>query len=345
MTSPLFEPRFYERAAQRYLAQLAAVPVWVNVPWGLTGNPANRPEVDGIWTREGRMIAAEIKAHRVCRDTAEEILAKYRGLGFRDLIVIAPSFAPAAASYWTGGSRLPVVEPVPFTPSLGAIEEFYRGDWQRGVPDWVHATLASGLHHVRFMLTVPSVAGHVVVGQRRTRIYDTATITRAIAALPSPPARVLWTPQRFTIPRDLIARRSHVTALGGYIPVDIDGDRLHAANHACQLTPGQAGCPHCVRYALREYARLRQALGDAQWVEVLFSGGRGIHAYLGGGQQLRARLLKVATEHKLRIDRAVTASVKTTISLPGSLHAATTHAVMPVGPAGQAALPALVITC
>ncbi len=65
MTIPLFEPRFYERAAQRYLAHLAAAPVWVNVPWGLTGNPANRPEVDGIWTREGRMIAAEIKAHRV----------------------------------------------------------------------------------------------------------------------------------------------------------------------------------------------------------------------------------------------------------------------------------------
>ncbi|MGH3696558.1 MAG: hypothetical protein ACRDRX_21650 [Pseudonocardiaceae bacterium] len=117
------------------------------------------------------------------------ILAKYRGLGFRDLIVIAPSFAPAAASYWSGGSRLPVVEPVLFTPSLGAIEEFYCGDWQRGVPDWVHATLASGLHHVRFMLSVPSVAGHVVVGQRRTRIYDTATITRAIAKLPSPPAQ------------------------------------------------------------------------------------------------------------------------------------------------------------
>ncbi len=31
MTSPLFEPRFYERAAQRHLA---AAPVWMNVPWG-----------------------------------------------------------------------------------------------------------------------------------------------------------------------------------------------------------------------------------------------------------------------------------------------------------------------
>jgi hypothetical protein len=330
MSRHVFEPRFYEGAALRHLAVLAAEPVWVNVPWGLSGAPATRPEIDGVYRRDGRAVAAEVKAHRVGQQTAEEIHAKYRALGLRDLIVIAPSFTQPAAACLTGSRHRPATELITFTPDLDAIGAYYRGEWSAAVPDWVHDCLACGLHHIRFMLTAPGDTGHVIAGQPRSRMYDTSAITRAIARLPVPPARVLWAPQRFTIPRDLIARRSHLTALGGLIPVDIDGDRLHIASHACQLVPGQPGCAHCLAHAIREFRVLAGLLGDGDWVQVLFSGSRGVHAYLRGDDSDRSRLITAARSGGVRIDIPVTASLKTTISLPGSLHAASGHAIAPL---------------
>lgn len=316
----VFEPRFYERRAQRHLAALAGGPVWINVPWGLTGNPSTRPEVDAIVPRAGRAVAAEVKAHQVDADTAREITRKYRSLGFRDLIVIAPGFT-ASASRSLAHARQPAIERLSFSPDLSEIADFYHGGWQEAVPGWVHDALATGLHHVRFVLTRPTARGRLVVGQARTRVYGTSAITQAIGKLPSPPARVLWAPQRFTIPRDLIARRSRLTALGGYVAIDIDGDRLHRSDHACQLGPGTAGCPHCLPRARRELARLDAALGGPQWTGVLLSGGRGIHAYLPDDGEARGRVLAAAGT-RLRIDAPVTASLKTTIALPGSMHAA-----------------------
>ena len=269
----VFEPRFYERRAQRHLAALAGGPVWINVPWGLTGNPSTRPEVDAIVPRAGRAVAAEVKAHQVDADTAREITRKYRSLGFRDLIVIAPGFT-ASASRSLAHARQPAIERLSFSPDLSEIADFYHGGWQEAVPGWVHDALATGLHHVRFVLTRPTARGRLVVGQARTRVYGTSAIIQAIGKLPSPPARVLWAPQRFTIPRDLIARRSRLTALGG-----------------------------------------------PQWTGVLLSGGRGIHAYLPDDGEARGRVLAAAGT-RLRIDAPVTASLKTTIALPGSLHAA-----------------------
>lgn len=330
MSGPVFEPRFYEGAALRCLAVLAGEPIWVNVPWGLSGTPATRPEIDGICRRDGRFAAAEVKAYRVGQQSAQQIQAKYRELGFRELIVIAPSFTLSAAACLTGPRRRPAAELITFTPDLEAIRAYYRGGWSAAVPDWVHDCLTSGMHHVRFMLTQPTDTGHIIVGQPRSRMYDTESISRAIARLPAPPARVLWTPQRFTIPRDVIARRSHLTALGGPIPVDIDGDHLHIASHACQLAPGQPGCFHCLAHAIREFARLIDILGPGDWAQALFSGGRGVHGYLRGDNTDRSRLLDAAAAGGVRIDTPVTASMKATISLPGSLNAASGHAIAPL---------------
>ena len=328
MTPCAFEPRFYERAAQRHLAKLVGKPVFVNVRWGLTGAPATRGEIDAMLVRDGRVVPAEVKAHRVQVETAREVLAKYARLGFRELVVVAPEFTRAAVTL-LGGSDAPKVEAVWFVPALDEIAAFYASGWQTFVPGWVQEALATGGHHVRFLLTRPSTSGHLVIGQPRSRVYDTAMIARIIRRLPSPPARVLWTPQRFTIPRDLIARGSRVTALGGFVPVDIDGDRLHQAYHACQA--GSAGgCEHCLRYALREYARLAAALPDAAWVGVVRSGGRGVHLYLRDGVGLRAWLLRTAREARIRIDVNVSVSAKATIALPGSLHAGTMLPVTPL---------------
>jgi len=320
VSASVFEPRFYERRAQRQLAALAGIPVWINVPWGLTGNPASRPEVDAIWVRSGRAVAAEVKAHQVDAAEAGEITEKYRHLGFRELMIMAPGFTPSA-SRSLALTRYPAVEQVPFSPDPSEIAGFYQGGWQEGVPAWVHDALATGLHHVRFVLTQPTAKGRFVIGLPRTRIYHAGTITRAIGTLPSPPARVLWTPQRFTIPRDAIARGSRLTALGGYVAVDIDGDRMHRADHACQLKPGAGGCPHCLPRAERELRRLDAQIAHPPWTDVLLSGGRGIHAYLPDDGEVRG-LVVAAAEAGARIDVSVTASLRTTIALPGTLHAA-----------------------
>jgi hypothetical protein len=312
-----FEPRFYERAAQRHLARLTGGPVWTNVAWGTGGALPARPEIDAMWSRAGRIVPAEVKAHRIGVADAGEIIAKYRRLGFTELMVIAPDFTPAAARALSAAA----VQAEVFSPDLAAIAAFYQGDWTAGIPAWVHEALATGLHHVRFMLTCPATGGQLVIGQRRTRIYDAATISQAIAVLPAPPARILWTPQRFTIPRDLIARRSAVTPVDGFVAIDIDGDRLHQACHACQISPAEPCCPHCALYARREWQRLAAALPQAAIVDVLFSGGRGLHAYIADEPGIRGRIIATARQAGLRIDESVTASVKTTIAFPGSLHA------------------------
>lgn len=121
-----------------------------------------------------------------------------------------------------------------------------------------------------------------------------------------------------------------MTALGGFLPVDIDGDRLHRAHHACQIGPVDAACPHCLCHALREYARLTEVLPDVAWVDVLRSGGRGLHLYLRDDAGLRARLLRTAQGARVRIDVNVSFSPKATIALPGSLHAGTMLPVTPL---------------
>jgi hypothetical protein len=321
----LFEPRFYERAAQRHLAVLLDQEVFINVPWGLSGPPDSRPEIDAVLTEDGRWLPAEIKAHAVHTDTADDVVAKYRALGFSQLVLVAPEFTRPALRL-LASARLRV-RAVVFMPDLESIAAYYSADWHTYIPAWVHATLATGQHHIRFMLTRPTNSGRIVVGQPRTRIYSADTMTRIIHTLPSPPARVLWTPQRFTIPRDVIARRSKLTALGGYVPIDIDGDRIHRALYACQLSPVERTCRHCVQHAQRELSRLRRALPEAPWVDFVSSGGRGVHAYLRDEPGLRSRLLRIARSSGVRLDEPVTASIKATIALPGSLHAGTTRPV------------------
>lgn len=324
-----FEPRFYERAAQRHLVGLSGSRVFANVRWGLRGTPESRVEIDAVWRHEGELVAAEIKAHIVDTRTVEELLTRYRARGFRRVLLVAPAFSPAAQRQLAAAQR-PAAEAVVFTPELDEITEFYGSRWSDGVPSWVHQTLGTGLHHVRFMLAIPTDSGHFTIGQQRARLYDIDSIARSIARLPYPPVRVLWSPQQFTIPRDAIARGSNLTPVGGYVPVDIDGDRLHLADHACELSREEIACTHCVRHANRELARLDEALPNLTWADVLFSGGRGVHAYLPDEQGIRRAVVETATKHRIRIDIDVTASVKAMIALPGSLHAGTGLPIRPL---------------
>lgn len=189
-------------------------------------------------------------------------------------------------------------------------------------PGWVHSTLSTGLHHIRFVLSQPTRRGGFVVGQQRCRVYGVDTISHLLRRLPAPPVRLLWTPLRFTIPRDVIARRSRLTPLGGFVPVDIDGDRLHRASHACELALMNNLCQFCLRYARREQSRLFEQL-TTHPIDVVTSGGRGVHIYYPDDGVVRERLLHLANCRAIRLDENVTASIKATVALPGSLHAGT----------------------
>lgn len=104
------------------------------------------------------------------------------------------------------------------------------------------------------------------------------------------------------------------------MPIDIDGDRLHQALHACQISRSEAACRFCIRYADAEYRSLRQQLDEIP-VDVLVSGVRGIHVYYGDHGDLRERVANLSRERMVRLDKNVTTSLKSTVALPGSLHA------------------------
>ncbi len=242
---PLYEPRSCERMTQQHVARLFPDPICVNVRWGLIGSLATRHELDALVFRTRRAVPVEIKAHSLSDGDTDEIVAKYRRIGFPRIILIAPAISPKASRRLADG-RAPPVELILFHPDLDAIRDWYCSNWPQKVLAWTHATLTSGRHHVRFVFSRPTNRGHFVIGQQRTRIYSADTVLRLVACLPAPPARILWTPQRFTTPRGLIARRSRVTSIGGFVPIDIDGDRLHQALHACQISTSGVPILHAV---------------------------------------------------------------------------------------------------
>ncbi|MGH3685128.1 MAG: hypothetical protein ACRDRU_29860 [Pseudonocardiaceae bacterium] len=316
---PLYEPRFYERAAQRHVARIFPGQVFVNVRWGLIGSPASRHELDALVFRTRQAVPVEVKAHSIGSGDMDEIVAKYRRIGFSRIILVAPGIS-LEASRCVADGKAPCVEFVLFRPDLDVIRDWYCAVWPQKVPGWAHSALASGRHHVRFVLSRPTGRGRFVIGQQRTRVYSVDTVLRLAVRLPAPPARVLWTPQRFTTPRDLIARGSRVTALGGFVPIDIDGDRLHQAFHACQISRSDAVCQFCIRYADAEYRSLAQQLDETP-VDVLASGGRGVHVYYEDHGDVRERVVKLSRAHAIRLDENITTSLKSTVALPGSLHA------------------------
>lgn len=323
----MYEPRYYERAAQRQVARDFGLPVFVNVPWGLDGTPATRHELDALFFVDRRAVAVEVKAHVVDDRDVADIAAKYASLGFGRLVVVAPGLSGVADRGLARGALS--VDLVVYRPEVDEIRDWYASQWPAAVPAWVNDTLATGRHHLRFVLSRPTERGRFVIGQQRARVYDTATISRLLGRLPSPPVRVLWTPQRFTIPRDLIARKSQVTPLGGFVAVDVDGDRLHRARHACELPAPEFTCVYCDRYARRELDELTDRIGDTP-LAVVASGGRGVHAYYEDRGGIRSRILELARSGAVRIDENVTASLKATVALPGSLHASNMRPVTSV---------------
>jgi hypothetical protein len=267
-----------------------------------------------------------VKSHQMTYVHCADLVAKYIRLGFHDLVLVAPS-AHSAGERLLAASHRPRVQFMRFAPDLEEVRSWYVDHWARLVPDWTHEALATGRHYVRFILAGRTMRGGYAVGQTRSRVYRTDTIGEMMLRLPFPPVRILWSPQRFTTPRDLGARGSSMTALGGYVAVDVDGDRLHRARHSCEITAQQPYCVACERYAWREISHLLSNLHGVEPVALVTSGGRGLHAYFADDGTTRHEILRTARTLHLRIDEGVTTSCKTTIALPGSLNAG---AMLPV---------------
>jgi DNA primase catalytic subunit len=75
-----------------------------------------------------------------------------------------------------------------------------------------------------------------------------------------------------------------------------------------------------MRYADAECRSLVQQLDEAP-VDVLASGGRGVHVYYEDHGDVRERVVKLSRERAIRLDENVTTSLKSTVALPGSLRA------------------------
>jgi hypothetical protein len=188
---PMYQPRYYESAAVRQVAGMLDGQCFVNVAWGLTGSLATRSELDALIVRGRRLTPVEVKAYPLGEADAAGVLDKYGRLGFSCLFLVAPAFDRAAAAL-LANSRAPAVELVVFQPISDPIWEWYETAWPSLVPVWVHDALATGRHHVRFVLTQPTDSDRFVIGQQRSRIYDVAALRKAVFQLPHPPARLLF---------------------------------------------------------------------------------------------------------------------------------------------------------
>jgi hypothetical protein len=111
--SPVYEPRYYERAAERQVARFARGPLFINVPWGVGRSPSTLPELDGALYREGRLVPVEAKAQQPHpprsgafsrRDTPESINQSIRR-EYPRLIADCADEAPQWA-YWVSQEEL-----------------------------------------------------------------------------------------------------------------------------------------------------------------------------------------------------------------------------------------------
>ncbi|MGH3851596.1 MAG: hypothetical protein ACRDRT_18210, partial [Pseudonocardiaceae bacterium] len=124
---PAYEPRYYERAGQRHMARYLQTRLFINVPWGLSGNPASRPEIDAVAELDRRVMPIEIKSYVLDVADVEAVVAKYSRLGFRQLIIVAPGLSDQAARSMTKETILK--EFVVFRPDPEEISDWYDRVW------------------------------------------------------------------------------------------------------------------------------------------------------------------------------------------------------------------------
>lgn len=95
-----------------------------------------------------------------------------------------------------------------------------------------------------------------------------------------------------------------------------------------------------MRYAGFECRSLVRQLNEKP-VDVLTSGGRGIHVYYEDHGDVRERVVKLSREREIRLDENVTTSLKSTVALPGSLHASSMQPVESIMKAAREVTPCL----
>jgi hypothetical protein len=78
---PDYEPPYYERSAQRFIADHLQAPLFLNVPWGIATRLPSRNEIDAVVQLDNRIVPIEIKSFTLDADDVEAVMNKHAALG------------------------------------------------------------------------------------------------------------------------------------------------------------------------------------------------------------------------------------------------------------------------
>lgn len=329
-----YDPQFYETRALGYAARLFRTPVHANVRLvDPRADLSREVEIDGLIDIKGQETALEVKSYPLDENALTGIVAKYRGLNFHHLKVIAPSFERASTP-----TTDVVVETVPFVPDLSELLTYYAKP-EDEMPAWFRNELETGWHHVRYKLAKRGRSSNTrFLNQIDKRIRSFHDFRREVVdriGHQNPPIKVYWSPKRWLSPKDLYFRNRPNVDLGGPLVFDIDGIRIHEHHVSCLITGPDALCEYCFRFAKQHAQRLVTLLREHGFskIEVLFSGRQGFHIYVLDepvtlGQ--RSQVLRAIKQRKIKIDTQVTLNGRGILGMPMSVHGYTMMPVMPV---------------
>lgn len=322
-----YEAHYYERRALSYIGQLLNRPILLNVRYPILGNLfRSRPEIDGMAIDERGVIAVEVKSFALSHSDIEQILTKYHTLAFRRLVIVAPRFPVTKIHRATFDS----VELVAYSPDEQPISGYYA-TWCDVLPPATVSSLSSGCHSFRYVMSRAFRKGKAVFNQVDKRICHVDDLRKDIARFRAPVSKVLWSPTRWSNPKDLFFPNPRATQFfGGFLVIDIDGTALHQSMHPCELLPGDSLCLHCIRRATIECQRAILAL-RSHGLEAAFvckSGNRGFHIYVHlDTDATRSQVVEIMKANDIVYDPIVANSRKSFVAFPTSLNASTMQAL------------------
>lgn len=317
-----YDPEMYERQGLTFASSILDKTLHVNVRWGsLDKAPANRPEVDGIADMSEYLLAVEVKSFPLTADDLSSLIDGYVSMGVLDLLVVAPEM-PARSS---ASNNLRHLRLETFKPDLDEIWSWYSC-WMPELPIGVADSLESGRHSFHYVLSAGrNRRGRHVANQVSKRIASIGALKRDLGRLAYPPAKVLWSTNQWTTPKDLYFRNSKPIAIGGLYVLDFDGPKLHNAWSDCQLHFRDRRCPECRIAALIE---CRKALEVVRGIDlhgsvgIFDSGNRGCHLYCAR-TTTPLELLSILHSAGVQFDPETLTNEKSFVAFPCSLNAQT----------------------
>ncbi|HAN09076.1 MAG TPA: hypothetical protein DCP90_00500 [Clostridiales bacterium] len=321
----MFEPKFYENKAMIHLSKMFDKNICRNFRYSAnTGPIKNLPEIDGILEKDHKLYAIEAKSFIINQEDLVEIMYKYKLLGFRRLIIISPDYTKEAIQLTCSQSKFEELILEKYSPDLQSIDKWYK-DWNSSLPPQLEGSLSSGRHSFRFILSKTNTGKRIVVNQVSSRITCIYDIKKEIERLSSPPVKVLWSTQKWTIPKDLYFRNNKLVNLGGFVVIDLDGQKMHSAFFDCELSACTPNCMHCYKITKKEMkiAYAKFAENDIHPSFVTDSGNHGFHMYIDINNYNLAGIREILNRHEIRYDKIVFDNNRAFVAFPTSLNGET----------------------